>query len=396
MINEAAIKAYLLQQFNDIIHIAITKIGSGVQGSGFLIDMKTSGGIRSYVIKALIPEGLGHDYPSDRAAVFLLDLDEYKNLPGHVKAVDVLAEMEDGSVKSIGGGREYYLLMERAEGKDYFNDLKLFARKDRLDTLDKGKIMSMTSYLAGIHSVKKDSPTLYRRKLRDTVGHGECLMGVFDTYPNGILTPHDMANIIKKSIDWIIKLKPKHDRLSQIHGDFHPGNIWFKNIQSRESGADSQSNSNKPVIPRNHPFPHSGGFADAKEKEGWGDLKESEYRDINFILLDRSRGPWGEPADDVTALTINYIFFSIISHGDVRGAYREGLHLFFNEYIRASRDEDITAVAAPFFAFRGAVVGNPVFYPEVTAEQRNLIFRFVHNVLDEDRFEVERVNDYLR
>jgi len=395
LINEAAIKAYLLQQFNDIIHIDITKIGSGVQGSGFLIDMKTSGGIRSYVIKALIPEGLGHDYPSDRAAVFLLDLDEYKNLPGHVTAVDVLAEMEDGSVKSIGGGKEYYLLMERAEGKDYFNDLKLFAQKDCLDILDKGKITSMTSYLAGIHSVKKDSPTLYRRKLRDTVGHGECLMGVFDTYPDAILSWDEMANIIKKSIDWIIKLKPKHERLSQIHGDFHPGNIWFKEAERLESSINSQRTDDI-VIPPNPPFPHSGGFAEAKQKGGWGDLKEREYRDMEFILLDRSRGPWGEPADDVTALAINYIFFSIISHGDVRGAYREGLHLFFDKYIRASRDEDITSVAAPFFAFRGAVVGNPVFYPEVTAEQRNLIFRFVHNVLDEDRFEVERVNDYLR
>jgi hypothetical protein len=85
----------------------------------------------------------------------------------------------------------------------------------------------MTSYLAGIHSLKKDSPALYRRKLRDTVGHGECLMGVFDTYPDGIMGPAEMSNIIKKSVDWIIKLKPKYKRLSQIHGDFHPGNIWF-------------------------------------------------------------------------------------------------------------------------------------------------------------------------
>jgi hypothetical protein len=386
LINEAAIKAYLLERFNDIIHIDITRIGSGVQGAGFLIDMKTKMGVRSYVIKTLFPEGLGHDYPSDRAAVFLLDLDEYRNLPKHVKATDVLSEMDDGSIRSIGGGKEYYLLMERAEGEDYFHDLKLFSKKNRLDTLDRKKITSMTSYLAGIHAVKKDSPALYRRKLRDTVGHGECLMGVFDTYPDGIIPPHEMSNIIKKSIDWIIKLKLKHERLSQIHGDFHPGNIWFKEVESRESGVDSQNNDNNPIIPLNPPL----------EKGGWGDLKEREYRDIEFILLDRSRGPWGDPADDVTALTINYIFFSIINHGDVRGAYHEGLHLFFDEYIRESRDEEITAVAAPFYAFRGAVVANPVFYPEVTAEQRKRIFRFILNVLDDETFKIEKVNDYLR
>jgi hypothetical protein len=358
VINEAAIKAYLHNSFKNAIAIDITRLGSGVQGSGFLIEVRTSEGIRSYVIKSLLTEGLGHDYPSDRAAVFLLDLDEYKNLPNHVKAIDVLSEMEDGSIKSIGGGREYYLLMERAEGRHYFNDLKLFAKKGKLDELDRKKIKSMTAYLAGIHSVKKDSSILYRRKLRDTVGHGECLMGVFDTYPDGVINPIEMSNIIKKSIDWIIKLKPKYKRLSQIHGDFHPGNIWFT------TPAES--------------------------------LSDGVIGDVSFILLDRSRGPWGEPADDVSAMTINYIFFSVVNYGDVRGAYLDGLRFFFDEYIRESGDEEITAVAAPFFAFRGAVVANPVFYPEVTTEHRHRILLFIKNILDDDVFDVEKVNNYLR
>ncbi len=78
------------------------------------------------------------------------------------------------------------------------------------------------------------------------------------------------------------------------------------------------------------------------------------------------------------------------------GAYLDGLKFFFNEYVRTSGDEEITGIVAPFFAFRGAVVANPVFYPELTLGQRNLIFRFVHNVLDDDRFDYENVNDYLR
>jgi hypothetical protein len=284
--------------------------------------------------------------------VFLLDLDEYKNLPKHVKAVDVLAEMEDGSVKSIGGGKEYYLLMERGEGVDYFHDLAAFSRKDCLADRDEEKIRAMAAYLAEIHALKKDSKTLYWRKLRDTIGHGECLMGVFDTYPDGVLSYGEMADIIKKSVDWYAKLKPRYQRLSQIHGDFHPGNIWFTS---------------------HDPF--------------------SQLPD--FILLDRSRGPWGEAADDVTALTINYLFYSIKHFGDVRGPYLEGLRLFFDEYGKASGDQAITEVCAPFFAFRGAVVANPVFYPELTLEQRKRIFRFVHNVLDDDCFRIEEVNHYL-
>ena len=346
MINEDAIRTYLFQRFSNIIRVDIKKLGSGVQGSGFLIEMQTPEGEKSYVVKTLLAEGFGHDYPSDRAAVFLLDFDEYRNLPRHVKAVDVLAEMEDGSVKAVGGGIEYYLLMEKVEGRDYFYDLNSFASQERLGNQDVEKIQAMASYLAEIHGAKKDSKTLYWRKLRDTVGHGECLMGVFDIYPDETVPYEVMTNIIKKSVDWIYRLKPRYKRLSQIHGDFHPGNIWFQD--------------------ENH-----------------------------FVLLDRSRGPWGEPADDVTALAINYIFFSLKHHGEVRGAYREGLELFFSEYVTASGDKEITDVVAPFFAFRAAVVANPVFYPELSADARQKIFRFAESVLSRDTFSVDRVNEYL-
>jgi len=361
MLNETALKAYLKKKFRNVSRINIKKLGHGVHGSGFLIEIKTAKGIKPYVIKTLDPKDFGHEYPSDRAGIFLLDLDEFKNLPRHVKAIDVLAELEGGKIKSIGGGKEYYLLMEKAEGSHYFNDLVAFSRKERLDEIDIKRIKAMASYLAAIHSTKKDSKALYWRKLRDTVGHGECLMGVFDTYPDGVVSYREMTDIIKKSVDWIYKLKPKHKRLSQIHGDFHPGNIWFEKIKSEKLKVES-------FRPQKHKTLNS---------------------DVDFVLLDRSRGPWGEPADDITALSINYIFFSIKHFEAIKGPYLEGLKLFFNEYVRLSGDKDIYKMVAPFFAFRGAVVANPVFYPELTPKQRRLIFKFIHSVLDADRFNPE-------
>jgi hypothetical protein len=343
-----ALEAYLRGLFGPKLRLLeFTRLGAGVHGTGFLVDVETTSGRKSYVLKDLSPEGLGHDNPSDRASVFLLALDNYNALPKHVRAVDVAALHKDGSLHSIGGGKDYFLLMEKTEGVNYFDDLAEFSLKKILEDTDKNKIKLMASYLAEIHSFKSDSKTLYWRKLRDTVGHGECLMGVFDTYPDGTLMYEDMAIIIKKSVDWIAKLKPLYRRLSQVHGDFHPGNIWFKD-------------------------------------------------DSDFVLLDRSRGVWGDPADDVTALTINYIFFSIKYYGDVRGPYSEGLNMFFKEYIKLTGDTKLTGVVAPFFAFRGAVVANPIFYPELNSAQRNLIFKFVNNVLDAQMFEYERVNDYLK
>lgn len=346
MIDEDALRSYLRTKFGDVSRVSIRKLGSGVQGSGFLVELMMPGGPKSYVLKSLLPEGLGHDYPSDRAGVFLLDLDEYGNLPAHVKALDVLAEREDGSIFPIGGGKEYYLLMEEGKGADYFDDLRRFSGKERLEARDTARIKSLAAYLAEIHSIKKASRALYWRKIRDTVGHGECLMGVFDTYPDGTLSYEEMASTEKKAADWRARLKPKYARLSMIHGDFHPGNIRFGD------GTD-------------------------------------------FILLDRSRGPWGEPADDITALTINYIFFSIRHYGSVKGPYLDALLLFYDDYVKRSGDEEIYSVVQLFYAFRGIVVANPAFYPDLTPEQRSALLRFVENVLASELFDPALVNEYL-
>ncbi|MBI4838797.1 MAG: aminoglycoside phosphotransferase family protein [Nitrospirae bacterium] len=363
MINKKALATFLKKEFPGAGSVDIKKLGHGVQGAGFLAEIKIKKDIRHYGIKRLFPEGLGHDYPSDRAGVFLMDLDEFKTLPKHIKAVDVLAEMKDGSIKAIGGGREYYLLMEKAEGRHYFNDLVSFAKQDRLNPIDIEKIKSMTSYLADIHSVKKISKPLYLRKIRDTIGHGECLMGVFDTYPDKVLSFKEMADIEKMCIDWRARLKSKTHRLCQIHGDFHPGNIWFKTVHSSQFTVDSQ--------------------------------RSTVNSQPDFILLDRSRGPWGDAADDITALTINYIFFSLNHFGKLKGAFLEAIRLFYEDYVKKTGDNKIYKVAAPFYAFRGAVVANPVFYPKVSKANRRKLFNFMHGVLNDKSFSIDKVNKYL-
>ncbi|MCP9440472.1 MAG: hypothetical protein NHB36_11350, partial [Nitrospira sp.] len=136
-------------------------------------------------------------------------------------------------------------------------------------------------------------------------------------------------------------------RLSQVHGDFHPYNVLFR------SGTD-------------------------------------------FSVLDRSRGEWGEPADDVTAMTINYLLSSLIRWGKLQGPFEVLFRLFWDTYLDASGDKDVTETAAPFFAFRGLVVASPVWYPDLSMEVRRSLFRFIQQVLDSPRFEPDRVNEYCQ
>ncbi|MCE5311996.1 MAG: aminoglycoside phosphotransferase family protein [Nitrospiraceae bacterium] len=347
MINQDAIKQHLRNILPGALNINITMLGSGVHGTGFLADIESAAGRKRYVLKALFAEGLGHDYPSDRAASFLLDLDEFGNIPKHVAALDVLAEMDNGTIKSVGGGKEYYLLMEEASGTNYFHDLRLMAEKKSLDDTDRSKIKLLAEYLAEVHSVKKESRALYWRKLRDNIGHGECLMGVFDSYPDGVLSYRQMAEIEKLCIDWRVRIKRKAHRLCRVHGDFHPGNIWFNSA---------------------------------------GD---------DFVVLDRSRGPWGDAADDITALAINYVFFSIMLKDSYEGAYKQAMDEFLKVYVDATSDSEIFEVAAPFLAFRAAVVANPIFYPELTESGRKKILSFIRGVLHEERFEPGKIADYI-
>jgi hypothetical protein len=346
MIKREFLEAYLKERFGDVKIIQFERLGAGVHGTGYSLSLETQGWIGDYVIKELSADVRGHVYPSDRAAVFLLAYDEYKRLPKHIKPVDVLSLRDNGEVKSISGGKEYYLLMEKAEGVSYFRDLEGMKEKEKLHRVDRDRLVGLVDYLSNLHSIKKESKIVYWRKIRDIIGHGECLMGVFDSYPDRTLSYGEMADIEKLCVDWRAKLKPMYRRLCQIHGDFHPGNIWFR-------GAD-------------------------------------------FVLLDRSRGPWGDAADDVTALTINYIFFSIKYHGKVLGAYLEALNLFYREYLHLTDDQAIFSIVAPFYAFRGAVVANPKFYPDLVDERRAMIFRFMKNVLQSETFELDRINDYMQ
>jgi hypothetical protein len=119
-------------------------------------------------------------------------------------------------------------------------------------------------------------------------------------------------------------------------------------------------------------------------------------RGLDFTAIDRSRGEWGEPADDVSAMTINYIFYSLQTYGEMTGPFLRLFLLFWKNYLDRTGDEEILSVVSPFFAWRSLVLASPLWYPHLPANVRKKIIRFAVRVLAIKKFEFEEVESYLK
>ncbi len=350
--DDESIRRYLQKRYGKVSDIKCIRLGAGVHGEGYRVSFRSNAfkGEMNLVLKTLSPQNFGHDYMADRASVNLLAKDSYSKLPGHVRCVDVMAYNEK-DLYSVKGSKEFYVLMQEAKGHEYFGDLKDILSRGDLNERDIKRAKALADYLINIHSTKykgDNAKSLYRRKIRDTVGHGECLMGVLDTYEDWpFIKRKDMVEIVSKSISHWDRLKDNMDRLCQVHGDFHPGNIWFD-------------------------------------------------EDDNIVLLDRSRGIWGEPADDLFCLLVNYLFYSILHTGDFSGPFRELFELVHSRYIGMTWDNNINLAGPLFLAFRIPVLTNPHFYPHVDDTTRTKLIGFAKNVLDDQEFSIDRIRDYLK
>ena len=102
-------------------------------------------------------------------------------------------------------------------------------------------------------------------------------------------------------------------------------------------------------------------------------------------MLDRSRGEWGEPADDVAALGINFLFYGLRSR--TAEAFRFLFCTFLETYLRESRDQEILDVLPPFLAFRALVIAHPLWYPELSEPVRVALIHFARRMMVDSQFD---------
>ena len=153
-------------------------------GKPIRVIYRSGGRVSSVVLSTMSPGPFGHEHPADRAQAMLMDYDTYGKLPRHVKAVDVGAFAEDGSLFSVASAREFFVLIEWVKGQSYHVDFERLLAGGRLRTLDRQRAGALARYLVSIHRVKHRDRALYRRRMRELIGHGECIMGLTDSYPD--------------------------------------------------------------------------------------------------------------------------------------------------------------------------------------------------------------------
>jgi hypothetical protein len=351
----AAVSGYLQRVLGKPVRaVRVTPLGGGRQGDkgyGYgvplRVDYEAGGAPARAVIESVRPGPFGHEHMADRAQQLLWAHDAFGRLPRHVRSLDVGAVRASGELLPLGNAEELFMLAEFIDGREYADDLIRLRAGEPLRPLDRERADALADYLAGVHAAKGGEPGLYLRRVRELVGHGECIFGVCDSYPaDGPVRLERLREIEKRCVDWRWKLRGRAQRLRQVHGDFHPWNIMFRD------GAD-------------------------------------------FSVLDRSRGEWGEPADDVTCLAMNYLFFSLQRSGRLEGPLRELWLRFWTRYLERTGDRELLEVAAPFFAFRALVMANPLWYPTLAPQLREALLRFAESVLAAERFAPERVDDFL-
>lgn len=316
-----------------------TKKGTGY-GAPLRVELMHEGKRRALVLHTATPNDFGHDRRADRAAAALLAADTFGLVADHVALIDVGAYRDGDDFVSLAGTGEFYVLTTHADGRVYADDLRRIAERGQVTDSDRARSLTLVRYLAKLHAERpRHAKPVYERFWRDTLGSGEGIFGIADGYADDVPSaPRARLERIEEAcLKWRFRLRRRSERLRRTHGDFHPFNVLFDDAS-------------------------------------------------RLSLLDTSRGSVGDPADDVTCMAVNYAFFALGHPGAWRAAFAPLWYDFWQSYLDETHDDELVEVVAPLLAWRGLVLANPAWYPDLAAPDRERILSFVEHALASERF----------
>ncbi len=355
----SAIEAYLRHRFGDrAVLIRLSELGQTTQeslksygyGRPLRIDFEVDGERRRLVLRSMTADPFGHERRADRVGALVQDFDTFPGMPRHIQPLAVGTFDEQGALVPMGRG-EAWLLTDYVEGELYAHDLRELQGSKIASQQDLARARALATYAAEIHS-DRGCHGEWDRSMRDTIGSGEGIFGLTDSYPldHPIAATERLERIETLCLRWRWRWRREDvgvRRARRIHGDYHPFNILFR------KGTD-------------------------------------------FTALDCSRGAFGEPADDVTCMSLNYLFFALAGGSECfDGALRQLWDAFFTTYLEASGDLELLNMVAPFYAWRGLVVASPVWYPGIADGVRERIFTFIERLLEGEAFHPSRIDALL-
>src|SRR5690349_5856061 len=152
-------------------------------GTPVQLDYECRGQQHRAVLHTISPGPFGHEHMADRAQMVLWDHKAFNLLPRHIRSIDAGAFRRNGRAVSLGDAEEFFVLTDYAEGQCYVEDVRRMRDVCNLTDIDVRRADALCDYLVDIHRVEGANPELYVRRIRELIGHSECIMGLIDSYP---------------------------------------------------------------------------------------------------------------------------------------------------------------------------------------------------------------------
>jgi len=336
----------------------------GGLGTPYVITFETDGVVEEVVVKTS-GTSFGREHPEDRFKDSVGSFRTSSVLPRHVEVFGLGSVTKDGKLINLKDASESFVVMKMIKGTPYIDYLTNILKTKKISEDDLRAAEVLSNYLVDIHGNKnesKNASSLYRRHIRCVVGGDEGIPGVVD-------------HLYRDLDDKTVKEKFGFDK---------------KKLMNRISGIEKKS------VEIGHAIKNIGGRCSLKHGDfhPWGNVIYQAYPEA-FTLIDLSRGEWGEPADDLTSMWINYVDHALLDEGRYDGNFKKIGDKFMENYLKKTGDYQVLETAPPFIAWRGLVIANPSWYPNKSREVRNKIFNMIENVLDAKELNYKDVNSYF-